>query len=142
MTHGPRRILVVDDESIIVRFLESLLELGSDAYLVATARTGAEAITKAKALKPHLVILDINLPGSNGFEVCETICKEPSCRHTVVLAMTAEVSPQRVRKIEAAGAFECIRKPFSLPEFLEKVKRYSDDGLAREQVVHSEPPTE
>jgi CheY-like chemotaxis protein len=132
-----RRILVVDDENVIVEFLQALIRGGPDEYIVETANTGQEAIRKAHDLRPHLVVLDINIPGGNGFDVCESVSCDAACRHTVVLAMTADANPERTRRIEALGARECLTKPFSLNEFIQKVRRYTDESIAREAAVAS-----
>jgi twitching motility two-component system response regulator PilH len=146
------RILVVDDESIIVTFLQSLLTAGASAsskennwgggaqgdpppgYLIETARSGAEALQKVRALRPHLVVLDINIPGGNGFEVCQSITDDPNCKHTIVLAMTADTNPDRLRRIQEAGARECLFKPFPMREFLIKAQRYAAESFAQESL--------
>lgn len=147
------RILVVDDESIIVTFLQSLLTAGASAspkesnggatpqgdappgYLIETASSGAEALQKVSALRPHLVVLDINIPGGNGFEVCQSITDDPNCKHTIVLAMTADSNPDRLRRIQEAGARECLFKPFPMREFLVKAQRYAAEAFAQEARV-------
>jgi CheY-like chemotaxis protein len=136
---------VVDDESIIVHFLQSLLTAGTSAapsaestvgkpaYRIETASSGSEALTKVQSFRPHLVVLDINIPGGNGFDVCQTITSDPACQHTIVLAMTADSNPDRVRRIQEAGARECLIKPFQLRDFLVKAQRYAAESFAREQ---------
>ncbi|MFO0945091.1 MAG: response regulator [Planctomycetota bacterium] len=126
------RILVVDDETIIVQFLQSLLRTGSAEYQIDTASTGEEAIQKAEKTRPHLVVLDINIPSGNGFDVCRHITRQPQCQHTVVLAMTSDTNPDRLRRIQEAGARECLFKPFPLKDFLGKVQKYSAEARDRE----------
>lgn len=127
-----RRILVVDDESIIVSFLQNLLTVGAAEYHIETAGSGEEALRKAEAFRPHLVVLDINIPGVDGFEVCRAIHASPACRHTVVLAMTADANPTRTRQIIDAGARECLSKPFPLKDFLAKARKYVGEAVERE----------
>lgn len=126
------RILVVDDESIIVQFLRDLLRSGSASYQIDTASTGEEAMLKAEQSRPHLVVLDINIPSGNGFDVCKHITVHPRCQHTVVLAMTSDTNPDRLRRIQDAGARECLFKPFHLKDFLGKVQRYAAEARERE----------
>ena len=133
MRESAQRILVVDDEPIIVSFLKQILDVDSTEYQIETARSGAEAISKARQLRPHTVVLDINIPEGDGFDVCAQVRAMPECAHTIVLAMTSQAEPERVRRITQAGAVECLRKPFPLREFLEKVREYSRQARLREQ---------
>lgn len=133
-----RRVLVVDDETIIVSFLESLLASGADGFHIVTANRGQEALHKAREWRPHLVVLDINIPDGDGFEVCERLAASKECRHTIVLAMTSDSNPERVRRIVAAGARECLVKPFFLPHFRSRVERYADEGVERERLFASQ----
>lgn len=128
----PRRILVVDDEAIIVDFLKSVLRAKSSEYLIETAERGAEALERAHRLRPHLVLLDINLPNGGGASVCRQIREDPSCRHTIVVAITSDPHPDRVRKLSEAGARECLTKPLVFNDFLAKVERYSLESLQSE----------
>lgn len=129
-----RRVLMVDDESIVVTFLRSLLAAEKSGFEIRTASTGDEAIAAALDWSPHLLILDINIPGKDGFQVCEIIRNNVKCRQTVVLAMTGEGDQNRIDRILAAGAVECVVKPFTLKEFVEKVRQYADRGLQAESM--------
>ena len=120
MAESIRRILVVDDEAIIIEFLRRLLSAGAPRFQVETARSGAEAVEKAASLRPHLVILDIRMPDGDGTLVCEAIHADPNCRHTVVLAMTAASEPAVAERVLSAGAVECLRKPFAFNRRVER----------------------
>lgn len=128
----PRRILVVDDEAIIVNFLRSLLGAGHATYEIRTASRGEEAVGAAAAFRPHLVVLDINIPGGGGLEACRAMRALPECAHSVVLSITSDPHPERIRQMREAGASECLAKPFALPEFLSKVEKYVEEGFRRE----------
>lgn len=130
-----RRILVVDDETIIVTFLRSLLAAEKSNYAIRTASTGDEAVAQALEWSPHLVILDINIPGKDGFEVCKILRNNVKCRQTVVLAMTGQVDNDRLDRILEAGAVDCVIKPFTLVDFVAKVRKYADQGLEAESTM-------
>lgn len=130
-----RRILVVDDESIIVTFLRSLLAAEKSNYAIRTAMTGDEAIAQAIEWSPHLIILDLNIPGKDGFEVCKTIRNNIKCRQTIVVGMTGQADQDRLDRIREAGAAECFVKPFTLSDFVAKVRKYADKGLEMEAML-------
>lgn len=104
-------ILVADDEAPIVELIRCTLE--DTQVHVAEAFDGASALRIAKELRPHLVLLDVRMPGMNGIEVCRRLKAMPECGHTrVVLITAAGQADDRARGL-AAGADEYLTKPFS-----------------------------
>ena len=81
------RILVVDDDPVIVRLLEVNLRL--DGYEVETASRGEEALERAAATGPDLVILDVMMPGLDGWETCRRLREQPSFGSTPVECLSA-----------------------------------------------------
>ena len=111
------KILVVDDEISLQETLE--YNLKKQGYEVETAGDGAEAIEMARKIEPDLIILDIMLPGLDGFEVCRILRKEMS---TPVLMLTARDDEiDRVVGLEV-GADDYLAKPFSMRELIARVK--------------------
>jgi phosphate regulon transcriptional regulator PhoB len=111
------KILVVDDEEYILELLRYHLE--REYYKVVLARNGNEALAVAKRERPDLIILDIMLPGVNGFEVCR-ILRETS--NVPILMLTAKrEEADRVMGLEL-GADDYVTKPFSLRELLARVR--------------------
>ena len=105
------RILVVDDEPDIVRVVVKIME--ARGHTVATAKDGAEAIERVKADPPDVVILDLNLPKIDGYEVCKRIKGDPATQHVPVVMMTAAyVSVEDAQTGSLAGADEYVVKPF------------------------------
>lgn len=127
-----RRVLVVDDETIVVTFLRSLLAAEKVTYEIRTASTGDDAVEAAVGWSPHLLILDINIPGKDGIEVCRIVKQNARCRQTVVLGMTGDSDHARIDAMLEAGAVECVAKPFALKDFVQKVRHYADQGLQAE----------
>ena len=121
-------VLVVDDQPQNVRLLDAVL---SPRYRVLSASSGEEALDLLRAEQPHLVLLDILMPGMDGYEVCRRIRENPDTAFLPVVMVTASEAQQKVRAIEA-GADDFITKPFDQAELLARVKslvrvkRYQD----------------
>ena len=103
------RVLVVDDIPANVKLLEA--KLGAEYFDVVTAGSGPEALTSIEAEKPDIVLLDVMMPGMDGFEVCRRIKGNPATAHLPVIMVTAldQVS-DRVQGLEA-GADDFLTKP-------------------------------
>jgi len=114
---GRRRILVVDDEERMVRFIRMNLE--HDGFQVSEAFNGKQAIQKLRDVTPDLILLDVMMPDLDGFEVLETI-REGSNVPVIMLTAKGE-EDDRVRGLEL-GADDYITKPFSPREMVSRVK--------------------
>ena len=113
----PRTILVVDDEPDMLRFLERLLT--SEGYHVILVADGTYVLSQVKEQKPDLVLLDIMMPGLNGFMVLDSI-REYS--DVPVIMVTAKRDFESLQKTLDSGADDYIRKPFSPVELVARVK--------------------
>lgn len=111
------KILVVEDDKTLIEMLE--YNLDRQGYQVLTTENGRAALTLARQMKPDLVILDVMLPGLDGFEVCRILRKEFS---TPILMLTAK--SEEVDKVVGLemGADDYLTKPFSMRELLARVK--------------------
>ena len=116
----PRQILIVDDEPNIVVPLQFLME--QQRYEVITAQSGEEALESISKYTPDLVLLDIMLPGIDGFEVCQIMRLNPDWRHIKVIFLTAKGRDVDIAKGLVLGADAYITKPFSNSEIVAKVK--------------------
>jgi adenylate cyclase len=123
------RVLVVDDVPENVRLLEALL--GPRGYEVIAATDGRAALELAESAKPDLMLLDIVMPGTDGYEVCRTLRERDETAVLPIIMLTASDGPEKTRAIEA-GADDFIAKPFDRHELLTRVdsllriKRYHD----------------
>lgn len=116
------RILLVEDNLINRRMAEFLLK--SRGLVVIEAVTGIEAIERARAERPDLIIMDLQLAGMDGFEATRIIKADPTLRHIPVVAMTAyAMSGDRERAL-AAGCDGYITKPIDTKEFPLTIARY------------------
>lgn len=109
-------ILVVDDEESIVEFIKMGLE--AEGYKVYTAFDGNSAVTIAGEIRPHVIILDIMLPGVNGYDVCRKI--KNSIKTSIIMLTAREDVDDRVRGLDL-GADDYMVKPFSFKELLARI---------------------
>ncbi|MDQ7028616.1 MAG: response regulator [Ardenticatenia bacterium] len=117
----PRRVLIVDDEPNIVISLEFLMQQAG--YDVHVARTGEEAVELIQRLEPDLVLLDIMLPGIDGFEICRWVRENPAWDKVKIIMLTAKGRDVDIAKGFALGADAYITKPFSTKDLMAEVER-------------------
>ncbi len=115
-----KRILVVDDDPAVRKAIEGVIKTQKKKYEVFTASDGFEAGLAVEIKKPHLVILDLLLPGIDGFGVCRIIKKYN--KQMKILAVTGYDTPETKKEILEAGADDYMGKPFGRKELLEKVR--------------------
>jgi two-component system phosphate regulon response regulator PhoB/two-component system alkaline phosphatase synthesis response regulator PhoP len=116
-----RKILIVDDEPSVVNFILGILGKQFPDFKFSSAFNGYEAGFQAAILKPDLIILDIRMPGMDGFEVCRKIRTSPETMWIKILAITAFPEDQRVERILACGANDALIKPFGADDLIPKV---------------------
>jgi class 3 adenylate cyclase len=127
---GPGRVLVVDDAPQNVRLLDAVLS--PRGYDVVSACSGEDALAKARSGEPDLVLLDVLMPGMDGYEVCRRLRAEASTRFLPVIMLTASGEEEKLKALEA-GADDFVHKPFDQPELLARVrsllriKRFQDE---------------
>jgi two-component system, OmpR family, phosphate regulon response regulator PhoB len=112
-----RKILVVEDHPTVREVLRTLL--GMEDFEVAVAPNGEAGLALADILQPDVVILDVMMPGLNGYEVCRAI--KARSEDTRIVMVTARSSEEDERTGREAGADAYLRKPFSPLDILEAV---------------------
>ena len=118
----PKKILVVDDEADFVEAIRMRLEANN--YIVIAAYNGLECMDKARREKPNLILLDLVMPESNGFE---TLSKLKTDRHTVnipVIILTAKSDSEYIVDASKLGAADYLVKPPSMQTLLEVIGKY------------------
>jgi len=114
------RILVIDDN---IQFQKLMAQALSHAgYEVIVANDGAEGLNKLKETRPSLVILDIMMPGMDGYEVCRHIRANPQTADIPVLMLTAKNGPRDQMQGFASGADDYLTKDMSLLEIVQRVR--------------------
>ena len=113
------RILVVDDEPEITEIVETfLMESG---YKVAVENSPTEAVSKARAFKPDVILLDIMMPGVDGYDICQQLKSDPEFVNTPIIFLTGKDRSDDMGRSFRSGGDMFIKKPFSCERLLEIV---------------------
>jgi excisionase family DNA binding protein len=115
------RVLIVDDEIGMRQMIRWVLEQNFKDVVVEEAQEGFIAGWKAHSLKPHLVILDLMLPGMDGFHVCQFIRSFTELKDTKIISISALQDPEVRSRILTMGADEFLVKPFDVELLREKI---------------------
>ena len=113
-------MLVADDDADILRFIEINLRL--EGFEVVTARDGLDALAKATAVRPDLVLLDVLMPGIDGYTICARIRADARLAAIPVIMVTANYSSADVEAARQAGADDFLVKPFLPATLLDMAK--------------------
>ena len=113
------RIMIVDDDEQFLELYKELLESAPLPATVETAQDGFDAGSKVRFFKPDTVLLDLNMPGLDGYSVCEKIKADPATASIRVIAITGNASIENVRRILSLGAEKCLQKPLDEDELLQ-----------------------
>ena len=116
------RILIIQDSPSANAMLKFRLESGR--FSVETVETGEEGVEKAKASQYQLILLDYNLPGMNGSQVCKALKGEAKTRNTPVVFMSAKDEEKLSQITKEAGADGYIGLPFEGKTFIEKIRGF------------------
>ncbi|HVC61390.1 MAG TPA: PleD family two-component system response regulator [Acetobacteraceae bacterium] len=135
------RILIVDDVPANTRLLEA--KLSAEYYQVASVKNGFDALATAKDWQPDLILLDVMMPGMDGFECCRLLKDDPTTLHIPVVMVTALGEPgERLRGLDA-GADDFLTKPVEYETLMARVKslvrlkRLLDEWRARGQTARA-----
>lgn len=118
-----KRILVVDDDPIIVESIVQSLEEDENDYEVISASDGFEAGLQVNHFKPHLLILDIMMPDIKGNEVCKKIKSNDETKDTKIIVLSAYLDEEKFNQMKKYGADVCFSKPFPLAQLKTEVAR-------------------
>jgi len=122
---APRTVLVVDDHEDNRRILRDLLR--NAGYEVVEATTGEDGVATAKARTPDLILMDIQLPGIDGYEATRRIKADDALRRIPLIVVTSYALSGDDTKALAAGADAYVAKPFSPRAILAKIREYFAD---------------
>jgi excisionase family DNA binding protein len=114
----PDRILIVDDDPNVSRSIAELIQERDDEVETEVASDGFEAGVKVESFRPHALVLDLMMPGIDGFEVCRRLRARPTLNHIRIVAVTGFPSQENIDRILAAGADACLPKPLDAERLL------------------------
>jgi CheY-like chemotaxis protein len=116
------RVLIVDDNEMNIAIAQVLLT--AERFEVETAAGGLEAMQKVASFKPHLILMDIQMPGKDGLEVTRDLKADPATRHIRVIAFTAFAMRGDEAKMRTAGCNGYLTKPIDAKTFAAKVRAF------------------
>lgn len=114
------KILIVDDDEIITNLMRMLVSM--EGHEPTTVNDSLQAMEVALSVNPDLITLDLMMPGLTGFELCELMKNDPKVAHIPIVIVSARDDPESKAKALQAGATEYIAKPFTVDEFIGKIK--------------------
>jgi DNA-binding response OmpR family regulator/anti-anti-sigma regulatory factor len=117
--HGRAQLLIVEDDPVSIKMLDRALT--GEAFEAVFANDGEMGLSFARSEQPDLILLDVALPGIDGFEVCRRLKADPATREVPVIFMTAFDAPQHRVKAFQAGGVDYISKPFEEAELLARI---------------------
>jgi excisionase family DNA binding protein len=118
---GPCNVLVVDDDKAVLDVVHRALTLSEAKYRVDRASSGYEACIKIGDKKPHLIILDLIMPGVDGFEVMKVVRSNPETSNCRILVLSGFSSQENIRKAKKNGADMFLNKPIDVEVLLGKI---------------------
>ena len=116
-----RKVLVVEDEPAVLQLIVTRLAIAG--YTTFQARDGQEAVRRLREVAPAAMLLDINMPLVDGFEVLSQMHRNGQTKSVAVMVLTARNQPQDVRRAIALGARDFLAKPFRDEQLLARVAR-------------------
>lgn len=136
MTLVAARILVVEDNQANIQLVDYVLRTRGYAPLLAT--TGEEGLRVAGETRPDLILLDLRLPGMDGYEVAGAIRRQDGCQDTRIVAVTASAMVGDRERIAEAGFDGYIQKPINPATFIADIERFLPESLRRQDVGQEE----
>ena len=115
-------MLIVDDDAVILRLLEVNFRL--EGYDVESASRGEAALERAAANTPDIIVLDVMMPGLDGWQVCERLRAAPALADTPVVFLSARAQDDDRARGHALGVVDYVTKPFDPSELVEVVRRH------------------
>lgn len=131
--HGAALILVVDDRDSNLQIVGQLLETAG--YHAMPAMSGEQALARAQARPPDLVLLDLLMPKMNGVETCKRLRALPRLADVPIIFLTASAERESLSEAFAAGAVDYVTKPFVVEELLARVKTHVELKRARDHLA-------
>jgi CheY-like chemotaxis protein len=131
----PKTLLLADDSVTIQKVVG--ISFANEDIAITTVDNGRDAVTKARAMKPDIILADVVMPGMSGYEVCEAVKADPNLRHIPVLLLTGTFEAFDQARASAVGAAGHVAKPFEAQTLVDRVKQLLASAAAT--VVRTAP---
>jgi len=118
------KILVVNDQKLIVQTVRDYMETAHPGWHISSASDGFEAGRMLSRVNPDLVILDLFLPGINGFNLCRNIKNDPNTRDVKIIVITGYPTQENISKARESGADAVLPKPFEMDKLEKLIKKF------------------
>lgn len=140
--------MVVDDEPDLRLIVRTVIERSALGLAVITAQDADEALALVEIERPDVVILDLSMPGIDGYEVCRRLRQASQTKVVPVLILTANSTPESMQQARDAGADDYVVKPFGREDLIARIRRlieraYGEDATANARggaVAHATVP--
>jgi len=114
-------IMIVDDELSVLNLLKNILE--EEGYVISLAASGEQGLRKLEDIKPHLLILDMMMPGLSGLDVCEKVRATPEWKDIKIMFLTVMRKTKDIEdKLKKLDVVDYLQKPFMVDELVKRVK--------------------
>jgi len=120
------KVLIIDDEKLLVK--STVMALGCYGFEAEGAADGPSGLEKAAAMRPGVILLDVMMPGMDGWEVLKKLKESPATKNIPVIVFTAKEYYNGRRMAAEQGAADYIAKPFELEELVALLKRHAPEG--------------
>ena len=118
------KILIIDDEPEIIDMLTVVLKARN--YLVISSLDGQHGIERVKKERPDLILLDILMPGTDGYSVCTKLKSDKETKNTPIIILSGMDEREAIIKCHNLGADDYIVKPFNLTTLLNKIRKFTN----------------
>jgi two-component system, sensor histidine kinase and response regulator len=129
---APERILVIDDQASNIQVLSTML--GQQGFEITGATDGEDALRRVSARAPDLVLLDVLMPGIDGFEVCRRIREHPDSKHVPIIFLSSADDKDFIVRALGAGGVDYVTKPFHKAELVSRVRTHLALKAARDSL--------
>jgi excisionase family DNA binding protein len=116
------RILIIDDDEALAKTMAQSLETALPHAVVSVAADGFKGGMLAHSANPHIILLDLRMPGMDGFETCKLLKGDEATRSIRIIAMSGFMSAQDARRIEETGAELLLEKPVRIPVLMQAIQ--------------------
>ena len=126
------KALIVEDDPDARKVLSLILKL--DGYQIHSAPGGQESLTRLADLVPDVILLDVMMPGMDGYQVCQWVRSNPAVRHVPVIMLSGKADPESVARGMEVGADEYLSKPITPSSLTKQLKTVLARTAARTQI--------